>query len=140
MAVINAQGVVGLVAAVSDRFALVLPIINTSSRLSVKVKGSNYRGQMLWDGLSPLRAQVSDIPEHANVEIGDTIVTSGASVFFPEGLMVGYVSSIEPDRNGGFLDIDVDLAVDYNSVYDVYIIEDLTAAERLKLENSVDHE
>ncbi len=140
MAVINAQGVVGLVAAVSDRFALVLPIINTSSRLSVKVKGSNYRGQMLWDGLSPIRAQVSDIPEHANVEIGDTIVTSGASAFFPEGLMVGSVSSIEPDRNGGFLDIDADLAVDYNSVYDVYIIEDLTAAERLKLENSVDHE
>lgn len=140
MAVINAQGVVGLVAAVSDRYALVLPIINTSSHLSVKVKGGNYRGQMLWDGISPLRSQVSDIPEHATIDIGDTIVTSGASAFFPEGLIVGTVSSIEPDRNGGFLDIDADLAVDYNSLYDVFVIEALTANERILLENSVDNE
>lgn len=140
MAVINPLGVVGLVSAVSQHFALVLPIINTSSRLSVKIKGQNYRGQLLWDGMSPTRAQVSDIPEHAMVDIGDSVVTSGASAFFPEGLLVGTISAIEPDRNGGFFDIDVDLAVDYNSVYEVYLIEDLSAAERKELEKSASDE
>lgn len=140
MAVVNSEGVVGLVAAVSSRFALVLPIINTSSHLSVKVKGVNYRGQLVWDGMSCREAQVTDIPEHAQVEIGDTVVTSGASTFFPEGMIVGTISSIEPDRNGGFYDIGVELAVDFNSVYDVEVVEDLTAAERQNLEKSVENE
>ena len=140
MAVVNSEGVVGLVAAVSSRFALVLPIINTSSHLSVKVRGGNYRGQLVWDGVSCREAQVTDIPEHARVEIGDTVVTSGASTFFPEGLMVGTVSSLEPDRNGGFYDIGVELAVDFNSVYDVEVVEDLTATERQELEKSVENE
>lgn len=137
MAVVNPQGVVGLVVATSAHFSLVLPIINTSSHLSVKVRRGNYRGQMTWDGFSSCRAQVSDIPEHANVEPGDTIVTSGASAFFPEGLVVGYVRGVEPDRNGGFFNLDVDLAVDFNSVFDVVVVENLVAGERRDLENFV---
>ncbi len=137
MAVVNAQGVVGLVSAVSGNFALVLPVINTSSHLSVKVKGSNHRGQLIWDGASPRSALVTDIPEHATVEIGDTVVTSGASAFFPEGITVGFVEALEPDRNGGFYNIGVQLAVDFNALYDVQVIDDDLAAQRLSLENSV---
>lgn len=136
MAVVNPQGVVGLVVATSAHFSLVLPLINTSSHLSVKVKRGNYRGRMVWDGLSSRKARVADIPEHARVEPGDTIVTSGASAFFPEGLVVGVVRGVEPDRNGGFFNLDVDLAVDFNSVFDVVVVENLVAGERAALENS----
>lgn len=137
MAVLNPQGVVGLVVATSAHFSLVLPLINTGSHLSVKVKSGNFRGQMVWDGFSSRRAQVYDIPEHATVEPGDTIVTSGVSAFFPEGLVVGTVCGVEPDRNGGFFNLDVELAVDFNSVYDVVVVENLVAGERAGLENSV---
>lgn len=137
MAVVNSEGVVGLVSAVSGHFALVLPIINTSSHLSVKIKGSNHRGQLVWDGVSARRATLSDIPEHAHVEIGDTILTSGASAFFPEGLTVGYVDALEPDRNGGFFNIGVELAVDFNALYDVMVIDDFSAKERAALEATV---
>lgn len=137
MAVVNSEGVVGLVSAVSDNFALVLPIINTSSHLSVKLKGSNHRGQLVWNGVDATRATLSDIPEHAHVELGDTILTSGASAFFPEGLMVGRVDALEPDRNGGFLNIGVELAVDFNALYDVQVIEDYKAPERVALEETV---
>lgn len=137
MAVVNSEGVVGLVSAVSSHFALVLPLINTSSHLSVKLKGTNHRGQLLWDGGSYRDAILSDIPEHAVVEIGDTVLTSGASAFFPEGLMVGVVNSLEPDRNGGFYDIGVRLAVDFNALYDVQVIECSDADERVGLEASV---
>ncbi len=136
MAVVNSEGVVGLVSAVSEHFSLVLPVINTSSHLSVKLKGANHRGQLQWDGASPRDAILNDIPEHARVEIGDTVVTSGASAFFPEGLMVGVVNSLEPDRNGGFYNIGVRLAVDFNALYDVQVIECRDAAERGELEAS----
>lgn len=137
MAVVNSEGVVGLVSAVSRHFALVLPIINTSSHLSVKIKSSGHRGQLTWDGGSARNAILSDIPEHVSVEMGDTILTSGASAFFPEGLTVGYVNALEPDRNGGFYNIGVELAVDFNAIYDVQIIEDFLAPEREELEASV---
>lgn len=137
MAVVNSEGVVGLVSAVSDNYALVLPVINTTSHLSVKIKNSKHRGQLIWNGVDPTEATLTDIPEHARVEIGDTVQTSGASAFFPEGLMVGIVSSLEPDRNGGFLNIGVDLAVDFNALYDVQVIEDFNAAERVALESTV---
>ena len=136
MAVANAEGVVGLVVSASNHYSLVLPVINTASRLSVKLADSNHRGQLLWDGFSPRHATVVDIPEHAHVEIGDSIVTSGASSFFPEGLLVGTVDAIEPDKNGGFFRLDVDLAVDFNSVYAVSVIDNPTADERLQLESS----
>ena len=108
--------------------------------LGLKPVRQNHRGQLLWDGMSPQRAQLSDIPEHATVDIGDTVITSGASAFFPEGLVVGTISAIEPDRNGGFFDIDIDLAVDYNAVYHVYLIENLAAQERNDLEKPASDE
>lgn len=136
MVVVNGDGVVGLVAAVSRNFALVLPIINTSSHISVKLKNSNHRGQLNWDGLLPTVAQMVDVPEHAVVEIGDTVVTSGSSSYFPEGLIVGTVGAIEIDKNGGFYNLGVDLAVDYNSIYSVEIIENMKQGEREELEKT----
>ena len=140
MAVVNAQGVVGLVAAVSSHYSLILPIINTSSHLSVKLKGTNHRGQLSWDGFSPLKADMTDVPEHAKVSIGDTVVTSGSSSYFPEGLMVGIVGAVEQDKNGGFFKISIDLATDFNSVYEVEILEDIRRDEQTTLEKSISNE
>lgn len=140
MAVVNAQGVVGLVAAVSNHYSLILPIINTSSRLSVKLKATNHRGQLTWDGYSPLRANMVDVPEHAKVAVGDTVVTSGSSSYFPEGLMVGVVDAVEQDKNGGFYKIGIALAADFNSVYEVEILEDKLREEQTTLENSMSNE
>ena len=140
MAVVNAQGVVGLIVSASNHYSLILPLINTSSHLSVKLKGSNHRGQLSWDGFSPLRANMIDVPEHAKVNVGDTIVTSGSSSFFPEGLMVGVVDAVEQDKNGGFYKISVFLSVDYNSVYEIEVLEDRLRNEQQALEQSVDNE
>lgn len=129
-------GVVGLVTAVTDNFATVLPIINTSFRLSSKLKKTNFRGQLVWDGAFPDEAELIDIPEHAIVNEGDSIVTSGSSSFFPEGLYVGKVKDVEMDRNGGFYDLTVQLAVDFTSIYDVYIVQDLLLEEQQRLESN----
>lgn len=134
MFVINGDGVVGLVSAVSAHYATILPIINTSMGLSVKLAGSNYRGQLKWDGVSPRKAMLEDLPEHAKVSVGDKIVTSGSSAFFPEGIMVGVVDEVGMDKNGGFYKLLIRLAVDFNSIYDVEIVENRQQAEQRLLE------
>ena len=140
MFVINGQGVVGLISAASAHYAVVLPLINTSMRLSVKLHGTNYRGQMIWDGVSPRYATMVDVPEHATVQVGDSIVTSGSSDFFPEGLMVGNVSEVNMDKNGGFYKLTVKLTVDFNSLYDVEIIENKQQNEQRLLESQTKEE
>ncbi len=130
--------VVGLVTAVTDNFATILPIINTSFRLSSKLKKTNFRGQLVWDAVFPDEAELIDIPEHAVVNKGDSIVTSGSSSYFPEGLYVGTVKDVEMDRNGGFYDLTVQLAVDFTSIYDVYIVEDLLLKEQKQLEEETE--
>ena len=139
MFVINGSGVVGLVSAVSDHYATVLPLVNTSMRLSVKLSGTNYRGQLIWDGISPLYGTLIDVPEHAHVAVGDSIITSGSSSFFPEGLIVGRVSEVDMDKNGGFYKLTIVLAVDFNSVYDVEIIENKEQNEQRLLELTIDN-
>ncbi|MBP5365852.1 MAG: rod shape-determining protein MreC [Bacteroidales bacterium] len=130
----NAHGVVGIVSAVSDHYATILPIINTSFRLSVKLLSNNFRGQLEWDGVSPRTALMVDVPEHAKVAVGDSIVTSGSSSYFPEGLPVGTVKNIDYDKNGGFYRLDIDLAVDFSSIYNIEVIENTELAEQQELE------
>ncbi|MDO4461463.1 MAG: rod shape-determining protein MreC [Bacteroidia bacterium] len=135
MIAIDQQGaIVGLITAVSDNFSTILPIINTSFRLSVKLKKTNFRGQLVWNGAFPDEATLVDIPEHAVVNVGDSIVTSGLSTFFPEGLFVGKVEECDMDKNGGFYDLTIKLATDFTSVYDVYVVQDLLLEEQLQLE------
>lgn len=135
MVAINDLGVVGIVTAASENYATILPIINTSFHLSVKVASSQFKGQMIWNGVSPDYAHMIDVPEHAVVAVGDTIVTSGSSSYFSEGLNVGIVEEIENDKNGGFFRLKVNLAVDFHSIYDVEIIENLELKEQQELEN-----
>ena len=137
MFVMNGAGIVGLVAAVSEHYTTVLPIINTNMRLSVKLDGTNYRGQLVWNSVSARYATAVDIPEHAVVEVGDSIVTSGSSDFFPEGIMVGTVDEVAMDKNGGFYKLTVKLAVDFNSIYDVEIVENRELREQKELEDQM---
>lgn len=134
MVVINESGVVGIVTATSAHYSTVMPIINTSARLSVKLSNSHFRGQLVWNGMSPQRAIVIDVPEHASVQVGDSVVTSGSSSYFPEGLLVGVVEEVDMDRNGGFYNLTVDLAVDYASIYRVQVVENLEQDEQRDLE------
>lgn len=140
MFVQNGSGVVGLVTAVSSHYATVLPIINTSMRLSIKLEDTNYRGQLIWNGMSPHYAVAIDIPEHAKINVGDRIVTSGSSDYFPEGIHVGEVDEVNMDKNGGFYRLTIKLAVDFNSLYDVEIIENREQREQRELEANMTNE
>src|SRR5574344_566846 len=134
MAVVGTNGVVGLVMAVSKRYATVIPIVNTNFRLSAKLKNSNFFGSLTWDGASPRYAWLNEVPEHASVAVGDSVVTSGYSAYFPQGLPIGKVAAIEMDDNEGFYMLKIELAEDFNSIYHVEIIENTCAVEQKELE------
>ena len=133
MAVISSEGIVGVVYAVSGNFSTVISLLNRDFRLSAKIKKNNYFGSLTWEGISPYTALLSEIPYHVNVQKGDTIVTSGYSTIFPEGLLVGTVSAFKVEESN-FFRIDVELSEDFNQLTHVYIINNLLIEEQSNLE------
>jgi rod shape-determining protein MreC len=133
MAVISPQGIVGMVYAASANYSTVISLLNRDFRLSAKIKKNNYFGSLTWDGISPYKAVLSEIPYHVNVQEGDTIVTSGYSTIFPEGILIGTVSSFEVEESN-FFTINVKLSVDFNQLNYVYIINNLLGDEQVNLE------
>ncbi len=139
MAVCTPEGIVGLIQDLSDHFAVVIPLINVDSRISAKIKKNNYYVSLQWDGNDYAYSYLNDIPYHVEVNAGDTIVTSGLSKIFPEGIVVGYVESVDKET-ANFLKIKVKLAVDFKRINHVYVILNNKKNEQTSLEAINYHE
>lgn len=137
MGVFASQGVVGVVQRVSNNYAVVLPIINPEQVISARIKGNDQLGSLKWDGKSPLKAKLEEIPSHVNVVAGDTVVTSGFSAIFPEGVMIGVVDKARRIENTMYCDIDIALAVDFQSLTYVTVVAFDNKNELLNLQKSL---
>lgn len=122
MGVVNEEGVVGIVAAVSDRFAVVLPILNPHCRVSARLDSCRNFGSLVWNGRSYRYASLEEIPRHASLKEGETISTSGFSSIFPEGIPIGTVESFELNPSDSFYAVTVRLACDFQKVSYVDVI------------------
>ena len=134
MAVVSPQGVVGIVRNTSDHFSTVISLINTQLKISGRLKSTNYFGSIEWDGYSPRFVRLTEIPIHASVSTGDSVVTSGYSAIFPDDILIGEVDDVETDKGGGFYNLKIRLAVDFQSVSYVEVVENLLQKEQIQLE------
>ena len=129
MGVIGRDGVVGIVSSVSDKYAVIMPIIHPDARISVKLAENGYFGSLSWNGRDVRVATFSEVPGYVDVRIGDEIVTSGFSAIFPEGIPVGYVKSFEKDLSTDFYTIDVELYTDFHNIKYIYAVKNNNKAE-----------
>ena len=136
MAVISDNGIVGIVLATSPNYSIVMSLLNIDMRISAKIKSNGYFGSLTWGGEGYEYASLSEIPQHVQLHVGDTIVTSGYSSIFPEDVLVGVISNFE-SYGGDFYDIRVKLSVDFKKLNNVYAVYNLGAVEQISLESSV---
>jgi rod shape-determining protein MreC len=133
MAVMGSNGVVGIVKDVSEHFSTVISLLHSSTKISSKIKKNDYFGSTVWDGENPQIAKLLDIPSHAQVKVGDTIVTSSYSGIFPRDILVGIVSGIGTSGES-FKEIKLKLATDFQKLSYVYVVRNLLKSERDTLE------
>lgn len=138
MGVITDKGVVGFVTFVSENYATVLSFLNSKSSVSVKIKRNKAAGTLIWDGKNHLNATILDIPLTTNVFVGDTIISSGYSAFYPAGIPMGTVTKINLGQNKQMHQIKVKLAQDFNKLNYVYVVENLVKNELDSLNNKMD--
>ena len=137
MGVVDGNGVVGIVYMTSDHYSVVIPVLNSKSSISCKIKNSDYFGFLKWDGGASNYATVKDMPRHSLFSLGDTIVTSGHSADFPSGIPVGTVEDISDSHDGLSYLLKVRLFTDFGKLNDVRVIAKKTQEEQLRLEKRV---
>ena len=129
MGVVCGTGIVGIVYQVSDHFSLVLPILNSKSNISCRLRDTEYFGSLKWKGGNVLDAYIDDIPRHARFKVGDVVETSGFSSVFPAGIFVGKVSEVLNSPDGLSYELKVRLSCDLAVLRDVNIIDNPVKAE-----------
>ncbi|ROT07018.1 rod shape-determining protein MreC [Muribaculaceae bacterium Isolate-104 (HZI)] len=136
MGVVDQNGVVGIVNVVGPHSARVISLLNPFLRLSCKVKGHNHVGSLVWQGNDYTYAILEELPRHAEFQNGDTIVTSGYSTVFPEGVPVGVVEEGMKEHDENFYALKVRLFTDFATLSTVRVIRDEMTDEINDLEKN----
>ena len=135
MAVVTPDGcMVGYVMECSDNYSVVMSILNTGFHTSGKIRGDEHFGSISWNGHSPHRVQMTELTKYSEFEIGDEVVASGLSHYFPEGVRIGYVESRVENENHTSLDVELRLAADMTRLSNVVLIENNNIVEITSLE------
>jgi len=135
MGVITHNGLVGTVVSVSEHYSLVMSLLNTDFRASVKLANSGAFGSLRWTVKNNYREVVlNEIPQHIPVNVGDTIVSSGRSEMFPSDVPVGIVKDYI--KRGNFYEITVTLLADFKRLRYVEVVNNKYRNELRELESN----
>lgn len=129
MGVVSSSGIVGQVKSVSGRFATVYSVLHPNLMISSKIKRTKTKGTVQWNQSSFLHADLKYIPRHIDLQVGDTVVTSGFNSVFPENLTIGVVDQVNLEDQMTFYNAQIKLSTDFSSLDYVYLIKDLLRFE-----------
>lgn len=138
MGVIGPNGVVGIVYKTSPHYSLVISLLSSKSNLSCKIAGNEYFGFLQWEGGDSRYAYLKDLPRHAEFAIGDTIVTSGFSTVFPQGMMVGIIEEANDTDDGLSYLLKIKLATDFGKLRNVHVLAREGIEEQKLLEENAE--
>ena len=127
--VISYDGVVGTISNVSKNYSSAISLLNIDLKISATLKGQDYFGTVSWSGQSYETLDLDGIPNHAEIAIGDSVMTNGYSTIFPPGIMVGIVKDWSLEKSGEFFNIKLTPSVSFSKINNVMIIDNLSFAE-----------
>jgi len=126
MNVLAGSGLVGIVTDVSPNYATVRSIIDDSNNVSAMVTttGDNFN---VSGNLQQMREnQVIEFSELRDsddkVSVGDPVVTSSVSDQYQQGILIGYITSIEENSNGLTKSGTITPVVDFEHLQTVLVI------------------
>jgi len=136
MGVILGNRIVGQVVSVSSHFSWIMSMLNKESKISGKFRKNNQLVNVEWPGGNYRYGSVKEVPKHVEIKIGDTIITSGNSDIFPEGILIGTISDYTVAQDENFNYGTILFSTDFNSLGYVEIVVDLMRQEKENLKAS----
>ena len=137
MGVLSANGIVGVIVNTSSHFSVAISLLNTKYKPNGKIKRDSYDyfGPLVWDGKDVQYTFLTELPRHVVFAIGDTVVTSGYSAIFPQGIPIGsIVEDAQRLQDDNYASIRIRLFTDFNKLNHVLIVSNRFQNEEQELE------
>lgn len=122
--VITPDGLVGHITDIGSNWAMVTTILDSQSTVAVMVERTEDLATV--DGDVDLSAngicKMTYIPKDSTITVGDIAKTSGFGGVYPKGINVGKIIKIHPENQGVSQYAEVEPAVNFDKMYEVYVI------------------
>jgi len=118
--VINQDGLIGRVSAVTAGYATVQLLTDPANRVAARVASSREMGIVKFQ---LMRGMILDnFPTHGTIAVGDTIVSSGLGGVYPAGLKVGIVTSVERHEDEAFCAVTLQPLAEFRSIEELFVL------------------
>ena len=121
MAVVSNEGLVGRIIYVGNNTSVVQLLNDKNMRISCRVQRTRDMGMVGWSAKKMLKLDY--FSKTNNLKLGDIIITSGLSTIYPSGIKIGTVRNIIEKDYNLFKEVDVDPAVNFTSLEEVFIVK-----------------
>jgi rod shape-determining protein MreC len=119
--VIDGDGLIGRVMSAGDGEAKVISIIDETNNVGFQVfRNLEWLGMLRGDGEGGLTGYMLD--ETAAVREGDRLITSAIGGFYPQGLTIGKVTSVEWNHDSPLKTVRVEPSVYFKSIRKVTVL------------------
>jgi len=136
MGVTTGNKIVGQVVNVSPHFSWVLSLLHSESKISAKFLKNNQMVSVEWPGRNYRIGIVKEIPKHLRINPGDTVITSGNSEVFPNGILIGVIDKLKVREDENFNTASLIFLTDFNSLGYVEVVVDMFREEKKQLKAS----
>jgi len=140
MGVVSPNGVAGIIVGVSNHYSVVMSLLHQNTRLSARIKKNGQLVNLVWQGVDYTSGKIVDIPSHVILQRGDTVITSGNSLIFPEGILVGTILKENIKTNEDLGEATLKFSTVFNTLQHVYVIKNMKKTEQLNLLEGIDNE
>lgn len=123
MPVVSAEGLVGQISRVTERFAEVMLTVDEGSAVDVIIQRTGSRGMLHGTGeTDAYKARIQYLLRADEVRVGDTVFTSGLGRRFPPNLKVGSVTNVEKRDFGLYQLAEVVPSVNFSHLEEVFVL------------------
>lgn len=123
MPVINSDGLIGQIIITAEHYSQVLPYSNSLFRVSATVSETRAYGIVSWPASVHNELVLDHIPQTIDLELGQTVQTSGYSNQFPPGLPIGEVIRLEPGDGIETQTVHLQAYANLNTAAEAFIVE-----------------
>ena len=120
--VITPNGVIGKIYSVESGTAVVHLINDPDFRIGVRFLPSAETGILRWKANNI--CEVREVYKNSEINVGDSVITSGLGDIFPPGLPIGSVTSVADTRDEFQKIISVKIKENLNALYYLFVIID----------------
>lgn len=120
MAVVTHEGVVGRILRAAGDYSDIITLLDNLSSVDAIVQRSRARGVV--EGATDFSCILKYALRTDDIEVGDTVVTSGLDGVFPKGLLLGGVVKVNKKSYGITQEVEVKPSVDFSKLEEVLVI------------------